>query len=76
MIVIEFENKRGPNRNNKPAIFYSSGSIMYAKNGELHREDGPALFNGYKWYYLNGYRYTKKKYYEKLKELNNDRNSI
>ena len=71
MIVIEFKNKRGPNRNNKPAIFYSSGSIMYAKNGELHRIDGPAYIHdvGFELYYLYGNGHDEKKYHKILKKI-------
>lgn len=44
-----------------------NGSIL------LHRENDFAVIfrNGYGQYYLNGTWYTKKRYYEKLKEINN-----
>ena len=35
---------------------YTNGSKKWYKNGQRHREDGPAVeyANGYKFWYLNG----------------------
>ena len=42
--------------------------IQYNINGELHREDGPAIecANGDKYWYLNDVKYTEEEYYNKL----------
>lgn len=71
MIKIQFKNKRGPHRNNKPYLITSDGTIMYAKNGHLHREDGPAYINelGCELYYLHGKYHDSKTYYKILKKI-------
>jgi len=50
---------------------YANGDKYWYKNGELHREDGPAveLANGKKYWYLNGKRYEKNEFDI---EMNND----
>ena len=48
---------------------YDSGNKQWFLNGELHREDGPAIErpDGYKAWFLNDVRYTEEEYYNKLK---------
>jgi hypothetical protein len=47
------------------------GDKFWYFNGELHREDGPALefTSGYKCWYINGEEYSEKAYYKKLYNL-------
>ncbi len=52
----------------KPAVVYSDGEQFWLKNGELHREDGPAIIyaNGKESYYLDGKKYTKEEFDQKI----------
>jgi hypothetical protein len=45
-----------------------NGAKVFRLNGELHREDGPALewSNGYKQWYLNDTQYTHNEWFSKL----------
>lgn len=58
-------------REDGPAIEYVSGSKFWYLNNELHRENGPAIEtkNGVKYWFLNGNQYSKKKYWKKVKKL-------
>ena len=49
---------------------FSNGTKKWYKNGELHREDGPAVeyFDGDKYWYLNGVGYFEEEW-RKLKEI-------
>ena len=49
-----------------------SSRIEYRnENGQLHREDGPAIeySSGYKSWYLNGIRYTEDQYQHELAKI-------
>ena len=47
---------------------YANGSKEWNLNGDLHREDGPAIehADGYKSWYLNNVKYTEEEHYNKL----------
>ena len=47
------------------------GSKRYYLNGEMHREDGPAIecLDGYKAYYLNGKLLTETEWKHKVSKL-------
>ena len=57
-------------REDGPAV-ECDGVKRWFKHGILHREDGVAneYYNGYKEYWLEDIYYTKKEYWEKIKQL-------
>ncbi len=50
---------------------YSDGTKVWLKDGEKHRENGPAveLVSGKNYWYLNGYQYAEEEYYSRLGDL-------
>jgi hypothetical protein len=46
----------------------TNGDKFWYKNGELHREDGPAVeyYDGTKKWYLNGFNYTEEEFLKKI----------
>jgi len=63
------------NREDGPAIEFSSGIKYYFFKGKLHREDGPAVewHSGEKSWYLNGQYYEEKNYWKIIKLKNKNR---
>ena len=59
----------------EPAVEYTYGKKEWYKEGLRHRDEGPAveLPSGEKEYWLDGIKYTKKKYNEKIKIKENDK---
>jgi len=57
--------------NNLPAKEYTDGTQKWFFNGKLHRTNGPAIewANGDKYWYLEGIRYSKEEYNEKVKTI-------
>jgi hypothetical protein len=57
------------------SFHYASNGIFHYKNGELHREDGPAFewTNGKKEWYLNGKHYYKNEYKIEIEKLRKSR---
>ncbi len=51
-------------------VEFLDGDKWWYKNGNLHREDGPAIewSNGTKYWYLEGQEYSKKEFNEKTKK--------
>jgi len=51
----------------------ADGYKYWYRNGELHREDGPAIeyANGYKYWYLNGIEYTESSYKAEIAKRSN-----
>jgi len=56
----------------KKIWFYGNSNIFWSLNGNLHREDGPAIEmkTGYKEWYLEGKKYyTEQEYWKALGNL-------
>ncbi len=60
-------------REKGPVLIRENGDTQWAKNGKLHRLDGPAV--NWHWqkakkeYWIEGTQYSEKDYWEKIKEL-------
>ncbi len=53
-----------------PSFENADGDKCWYKNGSFHREDGPAVteyYSGYNDYYLNGFFYKEKEYWNIIK---------